>query len=50
MVAVQSEGEVVFQSSSSQKAGCNVNPLNGRELLQVFQSSSSQKAGCNSCI
>ena len=37
----------LFQSSSSQKAGCNVNTLPEVSTVTVFQSSSSQKAGCN---
>ena len=38
----------LFQSSSSQKAGCNVAPATPQTLtFQLFQSSSSQKAGCN---
>ena len=42
----------VFQSSSSQKAGCN-GPMDPLTLVAdagihwLFQSSSSQKAGCN---
>ena len=36
-----------FQSSSSQKAGCNRRLLDIGQVVSVFQSSSSQKAGCN---
>ena len=39
--------EMVFQSSSSQKAGCNVLGAALLAAYLVFQSSSSQKAGCN---
>ena len=36
-----------FQSSSSQKAGCNHLAGSLKRITSVFQSSSSQKAGCN---
>ena len=36
-----------FQSSSGQKAGCNVRFSSPRTAAAVFQSSSGQKAGCN---
>ena len=36
-----------FQSSSGQKAGCNVEPRDTLVLQLMFQSSSGQKAGCN---
>ena len=37
----------MFQSSSSQKAGCNGQRHPARSSHYRFQSSSSQKAGCN---
>ena len=40
----------MFQSSSSQKAGCNCAHryrIGPRTRFEMFQSSSSQKAGCN---
>ena len=37
----------LFQSSSSQKAGCNPPLICSMRTLHMFQSSSSQKAGCN---
>ena len=37
----------MFQSSSGQKAGCNVIERNAGGLALLFQSSSGQKAGCN---
>ena len=37
----------MFQSSSGQKAGCNVEIIAVRHRAEVFQSSSGQKAGCN---
>ena len=36
-----------FQSSSSQKVGCNCPPPFLAPFMKLFQSSSSQKAGCN---
>ena len=36
-----------FQSSSSQKAGCNGVAISTYNEMSLFQSSSSQKAGCN---
>ena len=38
---------VLFQSSSGQKAGCNVCVVRAHLLELLFQSSSGQKAGCN---
>ena len=36
-----------FQSSSGQKAGCNLSPQFPAGDVYMFQSSSGQKAGCN---
>ena len=37
----------MFQSSSGQKAGCNIERLSAGPGRSAFQSSSGQKAGCN---